>query len=95
MVLHDERFDYAALQAEWLKITGDSHVLNVAPAQHPSDPAQDFLEVFKYALKFSDLTPEQNLEAYQVMRRKRLLFSAGLFRGVDVPEDLTDTPRAS
>jgi hypothetical protein len=92
MVLHSERFDYVALQAEWLKITGDSHVLNVAKAKHPKDPAQDFLEVFKYALKFSDLTPEQNLEAYEVMRGKNLLFSAGLFRGVDVPEDLTDAP---
>jgi len=92
MVLHSERFDFVALQAEWLKITGDSHVLNVAKARHPEDPAQDFLEVFKYALKFSDLTPEQNLEAYEVMRGKNLLFSAGLFRGVDVPDDLTDIP---
>ncbi|MGZ4851373.1 MAG: protein rep [Candidatus Bathyarchaeia archaeon] len=90
MVLHDERFEYADLQAEWLKITGDSHVLNVSPAQHPNDPAQDFLEVFKYAVKFSDLTPEQNMEAYEVMRGKRLLFSAGLFWGVDVPESMLD-----
>lgn len=92
MVLHEERFEYVALQSEWLKITGDSHVLNVAKAKHPKDPAQDFLEVFKYALKFSDLTPEQNLQAFEVMSGAHLLFSAGLFRGVEVPEDLTDTP---
>jgi len=97
MVLHDERFDYVALQAEWLKITGDSHVLNVSAAQHPEDSAQDFMEVFKYAVKFSDLTPEQNLDAYEVMRGHRLLFSAGLFWGVDVPksnldEELEDVP---
>jgi hypothetical protein len=92
MVLHSDRFEYSALQAEWLKITGDSHVVNVSAAQHPDDPAQDFLEVFKYALKFSDLSPEQNLEAYGVLRGKHLLFSAGLFRGVEVPEDLTDAP---
>jgi hypothetical protein len=92
MVLHSDRFDYTALQAEWLKITGDSHVLNVSAAKHPDDPAQDFLEVFKYALKFSDLTPEQNLIAYEVMRGKHLLFSAGLFWGVDVPEQMTDIP---
>jgi hypothetical protein len=90
MVLHDERFDYKALKTEWLKITGDSHVLNVTASQHPDDPAQDFLEVFKYALKFSDLTPAQNMEAYQVMRGKRLLFSAGLFWGVVIPEEMTD-----
>lgn len=90
MVLHDERFDYVALQAEWLKITGDSHVLNVTAAKHPEDPARDFLEVFKYALKFADLTPAQNLEAYQVMNGKNLLFSAGLFRGVEIPESMVD-----
>lgn len=92
IVLHSERFDYARLQAEWLRITGDSHVLRVDAIRHPEDPAQDFLEVFKYALKFADLTPEQNIDAYEIMRGKRLLFSAGLFWGVDVPEDLTDTP---
>jgi hypothetical protein len=92
MILHWERFDYAELQAEWKKITGDSHVLNVTAAQHPDDPAQDFLEVFKYALKFSDLTPAENLHAYEVMRAHRLLFSAGLFWGVEVPETLTDEP---
>lgn len=90
MVLHHERFEYTELQAEWLKITGDSHVLNVAPAQHPDDPAQDFLEVFKYALKFSDLTPAQNIEAFEVMNGKFLLFSAGLFRGVEIPESMLD-----
>lgn len=92
IVLHSERFDFKELQAEWLKITGDSHVLKVLDAQHPDDPAQDFLEVFKYAVKFSELSPEHNLDAYEVMRGKHLLFQAGLFRGVEVPEDLTDTP---
>ena len=90
MVLHEARFDYKELQAEWLKITGDSHVLNVAASQHPDDPAQDFLEVFKYALKFSDLTPAQNLEAFEVINGKNLLFSAGLFRGVEIPESQLD-----
>jgi hypothetical protein len=90
MVLHSERFDYKALQAEWLKITGDSHVLNVTAAKHPKEPAIDFLEVFKYAVKFGDLTPEQNLDAYEVLRGKRLLFSAGLFWGVEIPESLED-----
>lgn len=90
MVLHDERFDYKALQAEWFKITGDSHVLNVTSAKHPQDPAKDFLEVFKYAVKFSNLTPAQNVEAYEVMHSHRLLFSAGLFWGVDVPKSNLD-----
>lgn len=92
LVLHYEAFDYAALHEEWLKITGDSHVLHVAAANHPEDPAQDFLEVFKYAVKFSELTPTDNIEAFSVLRSRRLLFSAGLFWGVQVPEELTDEP---
>ena len=95
MVLHDELFDYAELQAEWLKITGDSHVLNVTPAQHPENPSLDFLEVFKYAVKFSSLTPEQNLEAFAIMGGHRLLFSAGLFWGVKVPESNLDEELAN
>jgi hypothetical protein len=92
MVLHTENFDYKALQAEWKEITGDSHVLNVAAAQHPDMPELDFLEVFKYAVKFSDLTPADNLKAFLVLRRHRLLFSGGAFRGVEVPEALEDEP---
>lgn len=92
MVLHTESFDYKTLQAEWKEITGDSHVLNVAAARHPDQPELDFLEVFKYAVKFSDLTPADNLKAFLVLRRHRLLFSGGAFRGVEVPESLEDEP---
>jgi hypothetical protein len=92
LVLHDERFEYSELQKEWNKITGDSHVVNVQACRNPEDPALDFLEIFKYQLKFGDLTPEENLDAYESLRSKRLLFSAGLFWGVDVPENLLDTP---
>ena len=92
MVLHSESFDYRALQEEWKDITGDSHVLNVSAAHHPDQPELDFLEVFKYAVKFSDLTPADNLKAFLVLRRHRLLFSGGAFRGVEVPETLEDEP---
>ncbi len=92
MVLHTSTFDYKALQAEWKDITGDSHVLNVSPARNPDNPAKDFAEVFKYALKFSDLTPEQNIYAWGFLKGKRLLFSGGDFRGVKIPEKLTDDP---
>ena len=92
MVLHTSSFNYKSLQSEWKAITGDSHVLNVSPAHNPDNPAKDFAEVFKYALKFSDLTPEQNIYAWGVLRRKRLLFSGGEFWGVEVPAKLTDEP---
>ena len=90
MVLHTESFNYATLKAEWFDITGDSHVLNVTPAKHPESPEIDFLEVFKYAVKFSDLTPADNVTAFLTLRKHRLLFSGGAFRGVEVPENLED-----
>jgi hypothetical protein len=91
-VLHQERFDYSAMIEEWARITGDSKMIHVDAARHPDEPARDFLEIFKYALKFSDLSPAHNLAAFLTLRRKRLLFSAGGFRGVEVPESLLDEP---
>lgn len=93
MLVHREYIRAEKLKEEWKKITGDSEVLRIDPAKHPKDPAQDFLEIFKYALKFGDLSPELNLQAYEVLRGKRLVFSAGEFRSVKIDEDdLLDTP---
>lgn len=90
MVLHTEDFNYSNLIREWKEVTGDSCNINVTAAKHPEEPERDFIEVFKYAVKFSDLTPEQNIHAWEVLKGKRLLFCGGDFRGVEVPEDLLD-----
>jgi hypothetical protein len=90
VVLHRERIDVIKLRREWKAITGDSHVFNIKPLKHPEDPAQDFVEVFKYAVKFSDLSLAHMLEAYLALSNRRLLYSAGLFWGVKVSEELTD-----
>lgn len=90
IVLHRENFHYATLQAEWLKITGDSHVLNVRAAKYPENPAQDFIEVFKYFVKFGELSPDKIVDCYEVLRGKRLIVSAGLFRDVEIPEEDED-----
>ena len=85
------------LIAEWRKRTGDSFVVDVRPLGKPDALsvdalAGDFCEVFKYAVKFSDLSLAHCAEAYVKLGGKRLLFSLGAFRGVDVPEDLADEP---
>jgi len=93
MIMFYGRLDAQKLKDEWKAITKDSDVLRIDPARHPNDPAQDFLEVFKYAVKFGDLSPELNLEAYEVLRGKRLVSSWGEFRTVKINEDdLLDTP---
>lgn len=90
IVLHDRPLDQEALSKEWLDIMGDSFVVDISPLQHPEDPAADFCEVFKYAVKFSSMLPAELFEAYFILAGKRLIFSGGLFRGVQIPEDLTD-----
>jgi hypothetical protein len=80
----------SALSAEWLGITGDSMIVDVRPIT--GDPSEGFMEVFKYAVKFSDLTLADNWHAAQVLKGKRLLNSFGLFRGVQIPESLLDEP---
>lgn len=81
--------DQKALSAEWLDWTGDSFIVDVRPLH---DPVEGFLEVCKYALKFSDLEQADNWHAYEVMSGQRLIDSHGLMRGVEVPESLLDEP---
>lgn len=76
------------LSKEWLAVTGDSFIVDVRPIE--GDPAEGFIEVFKYALKFSDLSPQENLTAYLTLKARRLTGSFGLFWGVQVPEKMTD-----
>lgn len=79
------------LAAEWKDITGDSHMVDVRPIDQ-AEPVSGFLEVFKYAVKVSDMEPADALEAFRCLQGKRLIGSAGAFRGVHVPEALTDEP---
>lgn len=89
--------DQSALREEWKDITGRlasetdaSFIVDVRPLNKHKDPARDFLEVFKYAVKFSSFSLEDNWLAARVLKAARLLFSFGLFRGVKVPEKMTD-----
>lgn len=81
--------DQKALSEEWHGWTGDSFIVDVRPLH---DPVEGFLEVCKYALKFSDLKEADNWHAYEVMSGQRLIDSHGFMRGVEIPEDLLDEP---
>lgn len=81
--------DQQALSAEWHAWTGDSFIVDVRPLH---DAVEGFLEVCKYALKFSDLELADNWHAYEVMSGQRLIDSHGLMRGVVIPDDLLDEP---
>lgn len=81
--------DQVELAREWHDITEDSFVVDVRPISQ-EDPASGFIEVFKYALKFSDQPPADTLHAFQTLRGKNLMASSGCFRGVVEPEGLLD-----
>jgi hypothetical protein len=82
-----------ALSAAWHNITGDSFMVNVKPISQ-EDPASGFIEVFKYAVKFSEQSHEDTLHAFLTLSGKRLIASSGAFRGVPEPVDLLDDSEA-
>lgn len=88
IIFNQAKAKQSDLSKEWLSITGDSFIVDVRPIS--GNPVDGFLEVFKYALKFSDLTPQENLAAYLTLKGRRLTGSFGLFWGVQVPETMTD-----
>lgn len=89
IALAEAQPDQDELAKEWHQITGDSFIVDVRPISQ-EDPVSGFIEVFKYAVKFSDQEPADTVHAWQVLKGKRLLSSAGCFRGVEVPDELTD-----
>jgi hypothetical protein len=88
--LCNEAPDQVKLREEWQEMTGDSHIVDVTPFYDQSNVVGGFLEVFKYALKFSDMSLADNYHGFQVLHGRRLVASFGLFRGVVIPEKMTD-----
>jgi hypothetical protein len=82
--------DQDCLRQEWADLTGDSFMVDVRPLQ--GDPVDGFCEVFKYAVKFSELSDELGFQAYEALRTKRLVASFGSFRGVFPDDSYTDDP---
>lgn len=80
------------LSQEWLDITGDSFIVDVRPIEGDtdSDIAKGAAEVFKYALKMSDLDIDKQVSAFLHLAGRRMLFSFGCFWGVKVPDDVCD-----
>jgi hypothetical protein len=82
----DRKIDARTLKEEWEAITTDSSVINIAYVTN-DDP---YLEIFAYALKFSEMTHSDRWFAAKELRSQRLISSFGSFRGVDLSDDVTD-----
>ena len=79
-----------ALSKEWEAITGDSKIVDVREMSSGENQLKGFLEVFKYALKFSDMPLEDNFEAYLYLNGKRLVNPFGSLYGLKIPDNLAD-----
>ena len=88
IVLASSQPSQSDLSAEWLRITGDSMIVDCRPIT--GDPSEGFMEGFKYAVKFSDQDEADTLHCWKLMKGVRLIGSSGCFIGVKVPVDLTD-----
>lgn len=78
--------NHRQLKDEWLEITGDSSNINLELVK--GDNA--FLEVFAYALKFSEMEHPDRWFAFKQLRGERLISSFGSFRGVEVDDSPAD-----
>lgn len=90
LVLAKHSIDQNKLRSEWKEFTGDSHIVDVQECYGDSI-VDSFCEVFKYALKFGDLSLEDNVQAFEDLSGKRLTGAFGLFYGVKVPDSLLDS----
>jgi hypothetical protein len=80
--------EQAMLSDQWHSITGDSMIVDVRPVNPDQHGA--FVECFKYALKFSEMTIPDNFDAWVALRGRRLIASSGVLRGIDHNLDLMD-----
>lgn len=108
ILLVDDWIDKDKLSDQWLAITGDSYIVDVrrvkptkididtvdGKAEKKEDYSEGFMEVFKYAMKFTELTHYQIWIAHETLsptgRLTRLQGSIGLFRGVEVSDTMAD-----
>lgn len=81
------------LKRDWQAVTGDSCITN-AKLIAGDDLFGGVCEAVKYAAKFSDLTIEQSVHVWDVLRGRRLMECSGVLRGVVIPEgaSLLDQP---
>lgn len=91
LLLSAERINNWDLSAEWLSMMGDSKITDCRPID-PAD-VKSLCEVLKYALKFGELSLEDNFDAAVQLRGKRFLRSFGEFYDLkpDADADIDDT----
>ena len=87
LLLSEDRIIESQIKAEWKSITKDS---KIAYCQVKDDDDKTvFVEIFKYALKFSDMEFDDNFTAWEILKGRNLMGTFGEFRGLDVEKEDT------
>lgn len=74
------------LRTDWLAVTGDSSIVHATPLDM-ANPHKSVCELVKYSLKFSDLQIPDTVQAYRLLRGRKLFECSGALRGVVLPPD--------
>ena len=72
---------------EWESITGDSFIVHCEKVSSNQNIKDTLIEIFKYAMKFSEMELEDNLFAWETLKGRRMTGSFGAFRGLDVNDE--------
>ncbi len=82
--------DARKLSDEWHKFTGDSFIVDARPFDTRKPMATNLMEVLKYALKFSEMSLDDNWEAFEALTGRRLFAAFGSLYGLKLPDELND-----
>jgi len=84
------KLDYDKLRNEWEKLTGGKGKnVEIRLVTDFQEDKTVFVEIFKYAMKFSEMDFSDRYQAATALYRRNLSGSFGAFRGLDVDTDDT------
>lgn len=92
LLLADKPISQSMISAEWLQITQDSYITHCERKLRAKDA---FVEIFKYALKFSDMALADTYHTWKTLRGRRLTGSFGDFRGLDISKTDSEPDEAA
>lgn len=91
LLLTKDELSQESISKEWESITQDSYIVHCEETSKNQTIKDALVEIFKYALKYSEMDGNDTFFAYENLKSKRLFGSFGEFRGLDVDTDDNDT----
>lgn len=91
LLLTEDEISQESISKEWESITQDSYIVYCEESSSNQGIKDALVEIFKYAMKYSEMETGDTIHAYEQLKRKRLVGSFGEFRGLDIEIDDNDT----